>query len=144
MIIVRGVGAAVAALEAKTLKMRSATALATRRALSLIERNTKQKLRTHTHRENEPTTSPPGDPPAWVTGTLARSVSVEGPTPIGAATWRGRVGPTAVYGRIQELGGSAGRGATLPARPYMQPAFDDSLQEIHRIFREAWTAAILA
>lgn len=146
MIIVRGVGAAVAALDVKIVQMRAATATATRKALSLIERNTKQKLRTYTHREGEPTNSPPGEPPAWVTGTLARSVSGEGPTLIGTATWRGRVGPTAVYGRIQELGGTAGPGghSVLPARPYLQPTFDDALPDIERIFREAWTAAILA
>ena len=35
------------------------------------------------------------------------------------------VGVTKVYGRIQQLGGTAGRGVTLPARPYLGVSDDD-------------------
>lgn len=142
MIILHGVQAATAALDQKVIAMQAATRAALRRSLSLIERNTKRALRTYTNPEGwQP--APPGEPPAWVTGNLARSVSVEGPDQAGPGRWSGRVGPTAVYGRIQELGGVAGRGSVLPPRPYMDPTFRDALPEIHRIFVEAWRAAIL-
>ncbi len=143
MIILRGVGAWQAAMDAKIAQMQGATQLALRKSLSLVERRTKQRLRTYTHPEGTPTPSPPGDPPAWVTGNLARSVDTEGPTLVAPGRWRGQVGPTAVYGRIQELGGVAGHGARLDARPYLQPSFDEALPEIRQIFVEAWRAAIL-
>jgi phage gpG-like protein len=58
-----------------------------------------------------------------VTGTLRRSITVKGPHPLGLGRWEAQIGPTAVYGRIQELGGVTGRGGAtvLPARPYVAP-----------------------
>lgn len=88
----------------------------------LLESRTKKTLASYSHSKGEPTTSPPGQPPALVTGTLRRSIKVkvrgEG------HTTTAEVGPTAIYGRIQELGGVTGRGhtSTLPARPYLRPS----------------------
>lgn len=88
------------------------------------------------HTAGTPTPSQPGEPPAVVTGTLRRSWTRTPPAPAGPFSWRGQVYPTAVYARIQELGGTAGRGGhtVLPARPVMQPTLDKvraGLQQIH-------------
>src|SRR5262249_46431466 len=106
---------ALAAIQARQV---AATGRATAKALHTIERAAKQKLTPSSHRRGEPTPSAPGDPPSLVSGALRRSVQVDGPEPTGPTGWEGQVGPTIVYGRIQELGGVAGRGAVLPARPY--------------------------
>lgn len=88
---------------------------------ALVETEIKRQLTTSSHRRRTPTPSQPGQPPSLVTGTLRRSVRVTGPTAIPAG-YRAAIGPTQIYSRIQELGGVAGRGAILPARPYVVPA----------------------
>ncbi|RMI47609.1 hypothetical protein EBO15_01525 [Actinomadura harenae] len=90
------------------------------------ERAIKLKLSRYQHPRRTPTPSPPGQPPAVVTGTLRRSVITQVPTG-GAGRWIGSVAPTAVYSRIQELGGATGRGhhVLLPARPYVAPAVEE-------------------
>lgn len=145
MIVLEGVEALFAAADKKVAQMSAATRIATGRALHLIERNAKKELSTSSHRANEPTPSAPGEPPSLVTGNLRRSITVTGPEKIGLDRWRGSVGPTAVYGRIQELGGVTGRNqsVTLPARPYMRPGFDKSTREIGEIFRKLWAGAVL-
>jgi HK97 gp10 family phage protein len=146
MIILHGVERAIAALEQKSAAMRAATRQATAKALHLIEKRAKEKLTTSSHAASEPTPSAPGEPPSLVTGNLRRSIKVTGPTLITSSTWMGQVGPTAVYGRIQELGGVTGRGGatTLPARPYMRPALEEVMPEITDLFRAAATKAILS
>ena len=54
----------------------------------------------------------------------------------------GKVGPLdeLVYGRIQELGGNTGR-ATLPARPYLLPALNASIDRIRRFYTDAMRKA---
>lgn len=90
-----------------------------------------------------PSPSPPGTPPARVTGTLARSVQTTDPVRVGEASAEVSVAPHTVYARIQNYGGviharhltRAGRpgflrwedksgvhyrhSVTLPPRPYM-------------------------
>ena len=156
MIILRGVEKFIAAVDMKTDQMRAATMKATAKALHLIEKRAKENLGLLTHRLGTPTPSGPGEPPALITGNLRRSITVAGPVTLTPNTWSGQVGPTAVYGRIQELGGEvssqhtsmvmagvAGSGITLPARPYLRPAFEASEVEIRAIFQAAWTEAIL-
>jgi len=160
MIILRGVDRFVSAVDLKVRQMQLATKLATSEALHLLERRIKLKLRTYTHQRGTPTPSGSGDPPALVSGNLRRGVQVGppgGPENIGANRWRGWVGPTAVYGRIQELGGeihtpssssmvmsgTPGSGIWLPARPYVRPALTESMGEIQAIFRRRWTEATL-
>jgi phage gpG-like protein len=156
MIVLRGVDRFLGAVDLKVEQMRRATEAATAKALHLIEKAAKQKLGIRSHQRGTPTPSAPGDPPALISGNLRRSITVTGPEPITANSWRGQVGPTAAYGRIQELGGditsmhtsmvmmgTAGSGIRLPARPYMQPAYDDSKDEIRAIFEAAWSEAIL-
>lgn len=140
MIVVKGVPELFAALTAKNAQIDEATRLATAKVLHLVERKAKENLARKSHRKGTPTPAGAGEPPALVTGNLRRSITVKGPTSIGPGAWQGQVGPTAVYGRVQELGGGPSR---LPARPYLQPAYDDMRLEIPTIFREAWTAAIL-
>lgn len=135
-----------AAIEGLALSLNQATRTATAQASHLLEREIKQTLSTSSHRRGTPTPSSPGEPPSLVTGTLRRSITVNGPHPLGLGRWEAQVGPTAVYGRIQELGGVTGRGhaATLPARPYVQPAFERLAASgaLARVYHTAWRAAI--
>lgn len=99
-------------------------------------------LRTSTHRRSTVTPSKPGQPPALVTGTLRRSARIVPATSAGSRAV-GAVTVSAVYARIQELGGDieakrapflrfqypSGKWHTvkkvhLPARPYMKPTRD--------------------
>lgn len=142
MIVLRGASEFLAAVDKKNEQMRTATRLAVAKALHMIERRAKQNLALKTHKAGTPTPSGPGEPPALITGNLRRSISVTGPVAVGPATWAGKVGPTAVYGRIQELGGQTARGY-LPARPYMDPALRELRAEIRAMFQAAWSSAIL-
>lgn len=134
-----------AALVAMQARMIRATFDAGKQSMWLIERNVKFYLRTFTHREGTPTPSPRGGPPALVTGNLIRSWRNRPPRggerPFTVET---EGGPTAVYARIQELSGQAGRGLQthIPARPYVRPMLLASRRGIRRIHLDAWTAAI--
>lgn len=141
-VVLTGVQRLAGALTAIQRRQIAATREATSKALHLIERETKVELSTSSHRRGEPTPSAPGEPPSLVSGALRRSNQVEGPEPTGPTGWEGQVGPTIEYGRIQELGGVAGHGVTLPARPYLGPAFDRVLPDIAEIYRSAWAAAL--
>lgn len=141
-IVVSGVRELNAALEGIVAQQRAATRQATAKALHMIEAEAKAQLTTSSHRKGTPTPSAPGEPPSLITGNLRRSVRVDGPNPVGITGWEGQTGPTAEYGRIQELGGIAGRGAVLPARPYMQPAWDKVHPQLIGIYRAAWLSAL--
>jgi hypothetical protein len=98
-------------------------------------------LARYTHPPHTKTTSPPGQPPALVTGTLRRSLRVVPAPPAPRTT--ASLAPHTVSARIQEAGGDiypvragvlrwAEDGVThfskhvrLPARPYMRPGRDD-------------------
>jgi len=128
-------------LTAIKAKQVAATRTGLSKSLSLIERKTKELISISTHRPGEPTMSMPGSPPALVSGDLRRSVKQSPITQLGPTRFEGVVGPTIVYGRIQELGGDTGR-SILPSRPYLQPAFEEVLPEIGMIFREEWAWAL--
>lgn len=134
-----------AALIAIQARMIRKTYEAGKQSMWLIERNVKFYLRTFTHREGTPTPSPRGGPPALVTGNLIRSWRNQppkaGPKPFTVVT---EGGPTAVYARIQELSGQAGRGLQvhIPARPFVRPMVLASRRGVRRIHVDAWTAAI--
>ncbi|MEU6347233.1 HK97 gp10 family phage protein [Streptomyces sp. NPDC046977] len=123
--------------------LQRATRLATAHAAHLAEAAIKQILTTSSHPKGTPTPSAPGEPPSLVTGTLRRSIKVVGPIPAGFGKWLAEVGPTAVYGRIQELGGTAGY-AELPPRPYVMPAYERLVAggAIARTYHMAWRAAL--
>lgn len=86
--------------------------------------------------------SPPGSPPMLQTGTLRRSIKVTNPESIGPTGWTISVGPTAIYGRIQELGGDTGH-AVLPARPFLRPALDNIIADgtLAACYTTAWRTA---
>ena len=95
----------------------------------------------YTHPPQTKTPSPPGQPPALVTGTLRRSLRVVPAAPAPRTT--ASLAPHTVYARIQELGGNIypvrrkflrwvedgtvhfAKHVHLPARPYMRPGRDD-------------------
>lgn len=136
------------AAEFKSILSRSigAQQVASRTALGkaahLVERETKALLSETSHERGTPTPSLEGQPPSLASGNLRRSITVTGPATVGPAMWEARVGPTAVYGRIQELGGWTGHSSHLPPRPYLAPALEGSRAEIRNIFREAWRKAL--
>lgn len=78
------------------------------------------------HKPGTPTPSPPGSPPAMISGALQGSVRVEELEP-----GHVRVGATTPYARIQQLGGMSGLGhlTRTPARPYLEPALRNGLAE---------------
>jgi phage gpG-like protein len=93
---------------------------------TVMERQVVTELGRASHARNAATTAAPGSPPAMVTGALRRSVKT-----VEVAPGHVEVGATTAYARIQELGGTAGRGGatTLPARPYLRPAYDAAILE---------------
>jgi hypothetical protein len=100
-----------------------APAAAAAMGLLMVAEVTRDELARYSHPPGTATPSPPGEPPALVTGTLRRSVTMRGPAGRGGVA-ETQVGGTVIYARIQEMGGQAGRGhaSTLPPRPYLKPA----------------------
>lgn len=127
------------ALRSLVARRKAATRPALAKAAHLVERNAKLLLSLTSHPKGTQTPSRPGEPPSLVTGTLKKSVKVRGPRPIPGG-YEAFIAPTVVYGRIQELGGMAGKGlrTRLPARPYMRPAMRQSIPGIRSIFKKAW------
>jgi hypothetical protein len=153
-----GVPQFMAAIDGMVTRADFAAREATGKGAHLIEAATKQKLAessgtvTRGQRDsrgrftrNQTSPSPPGQPPALQTGQLRRSVRVEGPTRTGPGAWESKTGPTAAYGRIQELGGVTGRGGatTLPARPYLGPALKELIDSgrLAEVYTQAWRSA---
>jgi phage gpG-like protein len=134
-----------AALDRLAVRVRTATRTATKDATKLVQRRAWANLSRYSHPPNTPTPSPPGQPPARITGHLRGSVSPTGPYPTGGG-FAGRVGPTAVYSRIQELGGRTGRNhsVTLPPRPYMRPTRASVIADgsLRRTYAGAWRRAL--
>ena len=111
------------------------------------QRVSRVTLRRYTHSFGTKTDSPPGQPPAWVLGALARSVTaVLGPS--SGIIARAYVAPHTVYARIQEYGGVVRphghpflrfrgldgewvykREVRLPARPYLRPTLEDMIMD---------------
>lgn len=142
---VQGADALTAALDQIALRVRTATRSATKEATRLVRRRAFVQLNRYSHPPNTPTPSPPGEPPARITGNLRGSLSPTGPYPTSGG-FGGKLGPTAVYARIQELGGRAGRNhsVTLPPRPYMQPTRASVIADgsLRRTFIGAWRRAL--
>ena len=122
-----------------------------------------QKQFTGAHKKGTPTTAAPGSPPDVVTGMLRRSVKMT-PVIVSGIVASGSVYPSAVYARIQELGGdstapnwgskkakkatkkraaveavSTGRHPIhIPARPFLEPAHEAARPKIQDIATEEW------
>lgn len=138
-----------AALDKAVAEARVAGERGANAAAALVARTTQDKLRLTTHRASEPTPSRPGEPPSLVTGQLRRSVKIVPAVPRGATAWVAQVGPTAVYARIQELGGELPKSiysamykapVTLPARPYLEPSVKELIDSgaLWAAFRSGW------
>lgn len=134
-----------AAMDRIALRVRTATRSAAKDGIRLVQRRVFVQLSRYSHLANTPTPSPPGQPPARITGHLRGSLSPTGPYPTGGG-FGGKLGPTAIYSRIQELGGQAGRNhsVTLPPRPYMRPAHAQVIADgsLRRVFIGAWRRAL--
>lgn len=145
-----GADAWVAAVERLRARLHEATDHAVDDGLALIQRGAQQNLTHFTHPPGTPTPSAPGDPPALISGALRRSIKARR-TKHGPVQYEGGVGPTIVYGRIQELGGRLGVNPRhgmwrtpgfLPPRPYLRPAAFNAAPKIRKLFADAWSAAI--
>lgn len=132
------------ALEALKLRIDVATRLGVQDGLSVIERHTRDALFAKSHPPRTPTPSHPGEPPAAITGQLARSVRSTQVRRKGDHGWTGTVAPHTVYARIQELGGVTGRGhrTHLPPRPYLNPTRLRYAHEVRRMIILRWRAVI--
>ncbi|MGR3875812.1 hypothetical protein ACUXZZ_45585 (plasmid) [Streptomyces graminifolii] len=141
-----GVSELTAALGEMFTAVNAATRTATAQTSHLVERSVKETLATSSHPRGTPTPSRPGEPPSLITGTLRRSVTVLGPIPLGLGRWESQIGPTAVYARVQELGGPTGRGGAtvLPPRPFVQPTYERLAMSgaLTNIYHSAWRTAI--
>lgn len=146
-IIMTGIAEFQRAIEAMVERATAATKQAVTTGGHLLEAEAKRQLGMYSHPSGTPTPSPRGEPPAIVTGTLRRSIRVTSPEPTGTAGWSISVGPTAIYGRIQELGGDTGRGGAtyLPPRPYMDPALKKVLDDgtLASCYTAAWRGALM-
>lgn len=147
-----------AAIDDVIARLRPAAERAISRSMDAIDRSAALVLSAKTHPEGTPTPSLPGEPPALVTGNLIRSYVSEGPEWIGPDVVAGRVGPSAVYARIQDLGGDVyainypqlgnpevgffGPHVYLPPRPYIEPSVEGARDEIEAIWREEITGAL--
>jgi phage gpG-like protein len=124
-------------------RLPAVTMATTVKAGHIAELRIKKMLNQTSHRPHTPTPSQPGQPPSLVNGHLFRSIRVSDPIEA-FGTVRVQVGPTIIYGRIQELGGDTGRNhAThLPKRPYVKPGTLDSVAEVGQLYRLAWAGVI--
>lgn len=82
-----------------------------------------------------------------VSGDLAGSIELVGPTPVGAGGWLVLVGPTVPYGHRVEYGFHAtdSRGATYnyAGSPYLRPAYREVRVLFRETFRKNLTAGLL-
>lgn len=135
-----GFAAAMDEVAAITGRIQAVSPQGLMRAAHFVEAAAKRLLSLTSHSAGTPTPSLPGQPPSLISGALRRSVQVQGPTQDGD-DWKVTVGPTIVYGRIQELGGRAGNGAILPSRPYMAPAWAALPARLQSIMEDTWRDA---
>lgn len=132
-----GLDAMLSALDGLGERVEAATPGGLTKAAHHVEAMVKLELSRTSHPRGTPTPSPPGSPPSLISGALRRSIQVEGPRPTGGGRWTAQIGPTIIYGRIQELGGGH-----LPARPYMRPGLIQALPGIQSFMQDAWADAL--
>jgi hypothetical protein len=158
---VRGVDAWNAQLQARFEALTRATAGAVDRGAGIVQNDAQALLSQYTHPRGTWTPSPPGYPPALISGGLRRSIRAERVQQTGPGVFQARIGPKIIYGRIQEVGGTIvpvrakalswldadgdrvfAHSVTLPPRPYMRPAVDGAREEILDYFVWAWNRAL--
>lgn len=145
MIVMTGVAEFNRALEELVARASAASRAAVTTGGHVLEAEAKRLLGLTSHARGTQTPSEPGQPPSVITGTLRRSIKVTTPESTGATGWTISVGPTVIYGRIQELGGDTGRGGAthLPPRPYMAPALKKVIDDgtLAACYATAWRTA---
>lgn len=140
-ITVRGTGDFSKALASLAVRVDVANTVGLMQAAALVEGEIKRQI-TGGHPKGTKTGATVGGPPQNISGTLRRSVTAIGPEPLGADTWRARIGPTVKYGRHVELGGpNWPSGVTYP---YVKPGLDAALagDRLRTIAARAWGQAI--
>ena len=146
-IVMVGTKEFIAALKKTTAAMDAGTRAATSASASLIQRQIITELGRSSHPKGTPTPSSVGQPPSLVSGQLRRSIKVQGPTSLGLGMYQAQIGPTAIYGRIQELGGDTGT-THLPPRPYVSTALrtvsesGELAQVYYGTWRKVWGGGI--
>ncbi len=123
---VTGVDKVILSLAGMVAQVTARTPVIINDVLARTERQQRTMLSLGWHPRGTKTGSAPGTPPWRISGDLSRSVTVDKAKAHGADKFEGAVGPTAIYARIQELGGvtGAGRRTHLPPRPSLQPAWE--------------------
>lgn len=108
--------------------------------LRLVATQQRTLLNLGSHPPGTKTGSVPGSPPWRISGHLMDSSRVQRARPTGPGRWEGQTGGTAVYSRIQELGGWTGAGhrTYLPPRPSLRPAWDLVRPTVRETFRATW------
>jgi hypothetical protein len=142
-IILSGVAEFRQALDEIVVRASAASRKAVTTGGHLLEAEAKRQLGLQSHQRGTQTPSARGEPPALISGTLRRSIRVTSPEATGPTGWTISVGPTAIYGRIQELGGEIWTGAELPPRPYMAPALKKVIDDgsLAACYATAWRTA---
>lgn len=130
-----------AGIDKLVARMDTASRIAVTKGGNLVKKNIQGQLSIDSHRRDERTASAPGTPPSLVSGALRRSISVQ--LELGTDA-KATIGPTIIYGRIQELGGTTGYGhhSRLPSRPYVRPGLMESMPELINIYHEAWSSGM--
>lgn len=122
-----------------------AAGVATDRMASVAKTAIHTNLNLTSHAPGTPTPSPPGFPPSRITGQLDDSVreTLRHHEPDRGHA-ENHVAPTAVYARIQELGGWTGAGhqTYLPSRPYVRPALERARRELARAAEDAFREVV--
>lgn len=103
-----------------------------------------------------------GDSPNIASGRLQESILTSPVTQIGDGDYTVHIGPTTIYGRIIELGGTITpveakylswfspwlnrriyrKEVTLEGWAYMRPAWNDAVEHMNSIYEDEWTEAI--
>lgn len=114
-------------------------------AVNILDKAVKDELSLTSHPLGTPTPAPPGSPPSLVTGNLRRSVRKVPVKRIAKGIYEAGTGPTAVYARIHELSGWAGRGhrTFIPARPYVKPSTQRARQRAEQAFIDRVKRALM-
>jgi hypothetical protein len=110
-------------MDALAKRVDAAARTGVRAAVTELHRGITAELSRTSHALGTPTPSRPGEPPSLITGYLRGSVRDNPIKRVTKGVYLGGVTPKAVYARIQELGGWAGRNhrSYLPPRPYIAP-----------------------
>jgi hypothetical protein len=109
------------------------------KAAAMVEKEAKGNFE-GAHAKGDPHVG--GDKPNVVTGNLRRSITHTRVTRFGPFGYSSKVGPTAIYGRRVELGGTSSGwgGSTVTTRPfpYFEPAVKASRAKFEALAAAEW------